>query len=131
MKRKSLIVTLFALSFAVVAFAGALASFKWSETSQSLGKIPQGKPVTITYQFTNTGNDPLKVMKVNVQCGCTVADYTKEAVLPGKSGFVKATFNAATPGAFNKTVTVESNASEGNVTLAFNGEVIASKPASK
>jgi putative ubiquitin-RnfH superfamily antitoxin RatB of RatAB toxin-antitoxin module len=129
MKRKSLIVTFFAMSLAVVALAGTLASFKWNTTSQNLGKIQKDKPVTITYEFTNSGKDPLKIMKVNVQCGCTVADYTKEAVLPGKSGFVKATFNAATVGTFNKTVTVESNASEGNVTLSFNGEVLAVKPA--
>ncbi len=129
MKRKSLIVTLLAMSLAVVALAGTLASFKWNTTSQNLGKIPKDKPVTITYEFTNSGKDPLKIMKVNVQCGCTVADYTKDAVLPGKSGFVKATFNAATVGTFNKTVTVESNASEGNVTLSFNGEVLAPKPA--
>jgi hypothetical protein len=44
--------------------------------------------------------------------------------MPGASGTIKATFNAAAAGSFNKTVTVESNAEGGTVTLSIQGEVI-------
>lgn len=131
MKRSSILLSLLFLGLTFAAFAGVLASFKWVETTKNLGKIPQGKPVPITYEFTNTGNEPLKITQVTPACGCTVADYTKEAVAPGKKGFVKGTFNAAAVGTFNKSLTVVSNASEGSIQLTFSGEVVASsaKPA--
>jgi hypothetical protein len=45
--------------------------------------------------FTNTGSTPLVISNVRGSCGCTVTDYTKEPIAPGKTGNVKATFNAA------------------------------------
>jgi hypothetical protein len=45
-------------------------------------------------------------------------------VLPGKTGSVKATFNAAAAGPFNKPVTVFSNTEGGSITLYLNGEVV-------
>jgi Protein of unknown function (DUF1573) len=43
--------------------------------------------------------------------------------MPGGSGFIKATYNAAAPGAFNKTVTVTANIESGFVQLTIKGEV--------
>jgi hypothetical protein len=51
-------------------------------------------------------------------------DYPKTPVQPGQSGVIRATFNAAAVGAFNKSVSVESNAEGGTTTLYVKGEVI-------
>ena len=40
-------------------------------------------------------------------CGCTKSDYTKEPIKPGKTGTITATYNAATPGKFTKSVRVK------------------------
>ena len=129
MKTKNLFFTLIALCVATVVVAGTLASFKWTETDHDFGKIPQGKPVTVEFQFTNSGGEPLIVSDGKGSCGCTGVEFPKEPIMPNQSGIVKATFNAAAVGSFTKSVTVFSNAAEGVTVLRFQGEVVeASKP---
>jgi hypothetical protein len=43
--------------------------------------------------------------------------------MPGKKGFIKATYNAASLGVFNKAVTVMSNGKKGTLTLYIKGDV--------
>lgn len=102
----------------------SMAKFKWEETTHNFGKIDQGKPVSTEFTFTNTGKTPLVISNVKGSCGCTVTKYTKEPIAPGKTGNVKATFNAAAMGAFNKSVRVTANVEGGNETLFIKGEVI-------
>ena len=73
--------------------------------------------------FKNTGKEPLIITNAAASCGCTTPEWTKEPILPGKKGFVKATYNAASMGSFNKAVNVSSNAKKANVTLYIKGEV--------
>lgn len=100
------------------------ALFNWRNATYDFGRIAQGKPVTAEFAFTNKGEVPLLISHAKGSCGCTGVDYPKSAILPGQSGIVKATFNAAAIGAFNKTVTVESNAEGGTQILSFKGEVV-------
>jgi hypothetical protein len=100
------------------------AATSWKNSIHDFGKIRQGEPVSTTFTFTNTTDAPLVLTEVKGSCGCTATDYTKEALAPGKSGYVKATYNAASPGVFSKTVTVTS--SNGEVKqLTIKGEVVA------
>ena len=125
MKKSVTLTVLLAMVTVVMAAAGfAAASFKWSETVHDFGKIPQGKPVTVKFAFTNGGDEPLIVKNATGSCGCTNVAYPKEPIQPGQSGEVQATFNAEAEGPFTKTVSVESNAAEGLTILTFKGEVI-------
>ncbi len=108
-----------------------MARFNWQKTTHEFGRIPQGKPVTAEFLFFNKGDVPLLVKNARGSCGCTGVEYPKEAILPGQAGTIKATFNAATPGTFNKTITVESNAEESVQTLNFKGEVVPSNLAAQ
>jgi len=65
------------------------------------------------------------ITNVKPGCGCTNADYTKDSIAPGKTGYVKATFNAANAGQFTKTVTVTTSAEETPKVLTFKGTVVA------
>jgi hypothetical protein len=81
--------------------------------------------VSFAFTFTNTGKAPLILTNVHASCGCTTPDWTREPVLPGKPGVIKVSFNPAQrPGAFNKTITVTSNAETPSVTLVIRGVVI-------
>ncbi len=104
--------------------AGKGPAFKWNETEHDFGKIKKGVPVTTTFSYTNVGKAPLSVTDVKASCGCTAPDYTKELVAPGKTGNVKATYNAASPGTFLKSITVTSNVEGGPVILTIKGEVV-------
>jgi hypothetical protein len=100
---------------------------EWNSTTVDFGKIEQGKPVSAEFEFKNPTMVPLIINSVRPTCGCTVADYPKEPILPGQSGKIAITFNAAAGGAFTKAIIVTSNATEGNTNLIIKGEVLAKK----
>lgn len=105
--------------------------FKFNEEKHDFGKIPQGKPVTTEFTYTNVGVEPLIVTDVRPTCGCTIADFTKTPVLKGQKGSIKITFNAAAVTVFNKTIVVTSNAKTPTKNLIIIGEVVAASGSSK
>lgn len=78
----------------------------WKSEELNLGKIPQGKPVTVKFEFTNTGKETVIISNVATSCGCTVADYPKNPIPANGKATITTTFNAAALGAFNKAITV-------------------------
>lgn len=101
--------------------------FQFNEDSWDFGNIPQGIPVTHTFEYSNKGRQPLIVSQVTASCGCTTPVWTKEPVMLGKTGTIGVTFNAAKEGSFTKTVTVLSNTGEPKY-LIIKGNVISKKP---
>lgn len=97
----------------------------WTYTTKDFGKIEQGKPVAAEFEFKNPSMVPLIISSVRPSCGCTVADYPKEPIQPGKAAKISITYNAAASGMFQKSVLVTSNATDGNTTLIIKGEVVA------
>ena len=103
---------------------------KFKTDNVAIGKAKQGVPATATFTFTNTGKTPLVIERVAPSCGCTAADYTKTAIAPGSTGVVKATYNAAAVGVFNKSISVKFSGVDDMTTLSFSGEVEAVASAS-
>ncbi len=101
------------------------ANISFDFEAHDFGKIKEANgPVTVNFQFTNTGNDPLLVKQVRASCGCTSPNWSKEPVLPGKKGFVSVTYNPKNrPGPFRKTATVTSNADLPTKVLTIKGDV--------
>ena len=94
------------------------------EQRYDFGTITQGEVAEHTFTFRNTGTEPLVISNVGVSCGCTVPEYSKEPVLPGKSGKITARFNSAGKlGMQNKVLTVSSNSAGGEVQLTMAGTV--------
>jgi hypothetical protein len=130
MKAKKIFTTLFIIALTSAIYINAQEAAKpvsgmaWKAKTIDLGKIEQGKPVTVEFEFTNPSMVPLIINDVKPNCGCTVADYPKEPVAPGKSGKIKVTYNAASSGPFTKSTSVSSNSEEGMVQLIIKGEVV-------
>jgi len=95
----------------------------WAKESHDFGEIPQGKPVSVEFAFTNTGDAPLLIADVATSCGCTASDYSKEPIAPGASSKIKVTYNAANIGAFTKTITVNFSDAEAKKVLMIKGTV--------
>jgi hypothetical protein len=133
--KKIILVALFALGTAYASQAQTPASnnpnqadIEFEKEVHDFGSIPQNVPATYTFTFKNTGKEPLIITNASASCGCTTPDWTKEPIKKGEKGYVKATYNAASPGAFNKTVTVVTNGKKGSVTLVLKGDVKPSTP---
>jgi len=92
------------------------------------GTIVKGSDGTCEFKFVNTGKTPLILQNVSASCGCTVPEWTKEPVQPGKSGKIKVSYNTAIISGFTKTVTVVSNAKNSPVILTIKGVVTDTPP---
>ncbi len=85
----------------------------FTESEFNFGDITQGDVVEHTFTFKNTGTQPLVIERVDVTCGCTTPAWTKEPVMPGKTGTVVAKYNSAGRlGQQSKAITVHSNSGE-------------------
>jgi hypothetical protein len=120
------------ITAALFLFAGLFASAQTTSqiTFESLehdfGRIKEDAgPATFNFNFKNTGSVPLVVSSVGTSCGCTTPEWSKDPVLPGKSGFVKVSYDPVNrPGSFNKTITVVANIPNGAEVLKISGEVM-------
>jgi hypothetical protein len=125
--KKLILMCAVVLGFALTASAqtDTKAEFKFTAEKYDFGKIPQGKPVSTNFEFTNIGEEPLILTEVKPTCGCTIADYTRTPVKKGDKGVIKITYNAAVVAPFNKTIIVTSNAKTPQKYLNIVGEVVA------
>ncbi|MVN20386.1 DUF1573 domain-containing protein [Mucilaginibacter arboris] len=124
--KKLMMICAMVVGFAINASAQTdnKAEFKFVEEKHDFGKVPQGKPVTTDFVYTNIGEEPLILTEVKPTCGCTIADYTKTPVKKGEKGSIKITYNAAVEAPFNKTIVVTSNAKTPTKYLVIVGEVV-------
>jgi len=106
-----------------MSFSMLSSQIQFSKVEHDFGDIPQGEPVTCEFEFTNTGDADLILLTVKASCGCTTPEWPKEPIAPGKTGVIKAVYNAAGLGTFNKSVTVTTNAGSEKTTLRLKGNV--------
>lgn len=91
------------------------------------GNITKGDNGTCEFVFKNTGKADLILTNCRSSCGCTVPEWPKDPIGPGKKAIIKVKYNTQRIGAINKTITVESNAVNNRVVLSIKGNV-ADKP---
>jgi len=98
---------------------------KWDKTIHDFGDVSvTDGPLTCTYTVTNDGDEPIAIFEVVSSCGCTNVVWTKEPILPGKSGKVSATYkNEEGPMPFDKTLTVYISGVKRPVILRLRGVV--------
>jgi len=126
MKTRSLIIASLLMATSIVTFAQKKATIQFQSKVYDYGNIREADGAAKgVFTFTNIGNDTLRITAVRPSCGCTASDYTKEPILPGGSGKIEATYNAAgRPGPFNKAITVTTNDPDNaSIILTIKGEV--------
>ena len=124
--KKYLLITLMLLCAYSYANAQKEADIKFDKTTMDLGKFPESNPVQkCTFTFTNTGNAPLIINQAIASYGCTVPEYTKEPVAPGKTGTINVTYNGKGkfPGYFKKTIIIRTNGKTEMTRLYISGEM--------
>ncbi|NLN32551.1 MAG: DUF1573 domain-containing protein [Flavobacteriaceae bacterium] len=111
-------------------FVGGLAllnaqEIEISESNVDLGSIEYGGKAVTTVQIKNTGDKPLIISDARASCGCTVPKWPKDPIAPGQSAPMTVEYTTTNKaGAFNKTVTLTSNAvKEGRKIFRIKGVV--------
>ncbi len=88
------------------------------------GRITSGESISYSFHFRNTGDADLVISGCSATCGCTVADYPRGRIAPGKEGYVTVTFNSqGKTGQQYQEVTVTSNAQPGRHILKITAQV--------
>jgi hypothetical protein len=126
--KKLLVLFIAAVAGFTTVVAQGAPEIQFKDLVHDFGTFPEetGK-VSCIFEFTNTGKSDLILQNVKASCGCTTPDWTKTPVKPGEKGFVEATYNSTgRPGAFNKQITVTTNAGEERLTIK--GEVTPKPP---
>ncbi len=117
------------LMMSVIVFGqkGAKIEFSAPDNTMDYGSVyKESDNGARTFEFTNTGSEPLIISNVASTCGCTVPSKPDAPILPGKTGKITVKYNM-NPGPIRKTITVESNAvnvPDGKVILKLKGEVL-------
>jgi hypothetical protein len=84
--------------------------FDFKESVWDFGKIKEGEKVEHTFKFTNVGKEDLVISKVTASCGCTIPDWSREPIKPGKEGKIKVSFDSKGKSNFvSKEITIFAN----------------------
>jgi hypothetical protein len=93
------------------------------KVEHDFGTIEQHSEAIAVFEFTNTGKQPLILTDVRTSCGCTVPDWPKNPILPGKKATITVKYDSKNLGVILRQITVISNASVPSVTLTIKGLV--------
>lgn len=109
--------------------AGKTTVIKFDELTYAWGSVNEGDKMKHTFKFKNTGSNDLIISNAHGSCGCTVPEWPKEPIKPGKTGEIKVVFDSkGKPGDQQKTVTLTANTDPANTVLTIKGAV---KPAAQ
>lgn len=108
---------------ATAKYTGTGAEIKFDKLYVDFGTLKVGDVKVQVITFTNIGKKPLILDDVISSCDCTNVTWSKQPIMPGKKGTIKATYTAKNPGMISKRITVLSNANTDRVILQLKGEV--------
>ncbi len=99
--------------------------FSFEKDVHDFGEVRNGDVVTTTFEFTNTGNSPLEIEKVEARCGCTAPSFSDEPVAPGEKGYIEVAYdtNVRQVSTFDQMVSVMANSNPSIVHLRVKGSV--------
>jgi hypothetical protein len=87
--------SLFILLYSALAFSQEA---EFSLLERKTIKFPDtkaGETLEHTFNFKNTGKQPLVIEGYEVECDCTKLIFPEKAILPGESGELKLTFDTS------------------------------------
>ena len=111
---------LFALFFSAIINAQ---EFKFEKETIDYGKITKGTDGKRTFSFTNIGDAPLVIERVQSSCGCTIPKKPENPIMPGEKGEIEVSYDTNRLGGFSKTIVVHSNAKNKQKSIKIKGYV--------
>jgi len=109
--------------------SGPTTTVTFSEERFNFGTVTAGEKVQHNFKIKNTGKEPLIITNASSSCGCTVPEWPKEPISPGKSGEIKVVFDSnGKSGAQSKRVTIVANTNPPESFLYLEGDVTGTTP---
>lgn len=94
---------------------------RFDETGHDFGTIAERDgAVSHRFRFTNVSERPVVIEEILTTCGCTVAEYDRQPVLPGQSGTICVRFDPrGRTDTFHKSIRVVTDRRGGEFTTLF------------
>ena len=131
---KKIITLLFVVTFTLVAKAQNndftvkadpnAGVFKFESEMVDYGTIEQNADGKRVFKFKNVGKSPIIITRAKGSCGCTVPTVPKRPIMPGETAEIGVKYATNRIGAFSKSITLYSNASEKTKMLRIKGKVL-------
>lgn len=97
----------------------------FEQTSYDYGLIFAGDDGEINFKFKNEGKSPLIISNVVSSCGCAVPYWSKDPIMPSKSGTIKVNYNTNIVGDIKRSITVSTNdPNQSRIVLILTGKVV-------
>jgi len=122
MKHSFLFILMVGFSF----FSNGQADMNFKETKHDFGSIKPGKDTLwYNFAFTNSGSEPLTIQDVKTSCDCTLAEWPKTSIQPGRTAVIKGGFKIENKsGPFEKNIIIIANTSPATTILTIKGEIV-------
>ncbi len=109
----------------VASMAAGEASYTLSESTFNFGRTPQHVIVTHDFWVKSTGDEPLRIEKVNPGCGCTTIPMPDSLVMPGDSARLQIVLDTKNfRGRINKKPSFKTNIDSAMVSLKLYAEMV-------
>ena len=82
------------------------AEISFEKTIINYGVIDKGSDGVREFIFTNTGDAPFVISKVNSSCGCTIPKKPEKPILPGESDKIQVKYDTQRVGLIRKSISV-------------------------
>ena len=124
---KTLVITLSIFWMSLSCFAQndpeTMGEFKFEKETIDYGKVPKNSEKVRVFTFTNIGNAPIVIHKIQSSCGCTVPEKPEKPIMPGEKGEIKVAYNTAIVGGFSKNITIFSSAKTSRKVIRIKGYI--------
>jgi len=126
---RTLLSYIFLVSVSRLAFGQLAEPLQFQDKIHDFGEVAEHNgSVTHEFSFLNKSARPVVILSVQPSCGCTTPGWFKEPIAPGKTGFIKASFDPrGRPGYFNKSLTVSTDLDANAIVLQIKGNVVDNK----
>jgi hypothetical protein len=98
------------LFLGLINFSATAQEFKFEKETIDYGKIEKDSNGERSFVFTNVGDQPIIIERVQSSCGCTVPKKPEGPIMPGKKAEIKVKYATNRVGGFSKSITIYSNA---------------------
>ncbi len=92
----------------IAVFASAQ-TITFNNVTLDYGTVKKGSDGNGEFIVTNTGDKPLIISNVKPGCGCTTPSWSKDPILPGKTGKIAVHYDTNSVAPFQKIIEVFSN----------------------
>ena len=105
---------------------GPTTSIQFKEEVHDFGTVDVNSENNYSFEFKNTGTEPLTISNARGSCGCTVPNWPKEPIMPGETGTIDVIYRPNKGQAGHpqeKTVTVTANTEPSNTIVKIKAMV--------